>query len=128
MMEEKAGKKLKNDLIFISVLVFLVGVFALGYFLFRPEGDTVIVTVGGNFYGEYSLHEDRTEVIRTEYTENVFVIREGKVYMERASCPDGICAKHRGIFRDGDSIICLPNQVVITVDLQQKEEAPDIVV
>ena len=127
MPEEKTGKKLKNYLIFISVLVFLVGAFALGYFLFRPEGDTVIVTVGGDFYGEYSLREDRTESIRTENGENIFVIRDGKVYMESASCPDGICEKHRGIFRDGDSIICLPNQVVITVDLQN-EEAPDIVV
>ena len=128
MMEERTGKKLKNDLIFISVLTLLVGIFAIGYFLLRPPGDTVTDTVGGEFYGEYSLAEDRTEVIRTEHTENVFVIREGKVYMESASCPDGICAKHRGIFRNGDSIICLPNQVVITIDLQQNDEAPDIVV
>ena len=125
-MKENTGKKLKNDLIFISVLLLLVCAFAIGYFLFRPEGDTVTVTVGGEFYGEYSLMEDRTEVIRTEHTENVFVIREGKVYMESASCPDGICAKHRGIFRDGESIICLPNQVVITVT-SQNEEAPDVV-
>ena len=128
MRKENTGKKLKNDLIFISVLLLLVCAFAIGYFLFRPEGDTVIVTVGGEFYGEYSLYEDRTVSIHKENTENIFVIRDGKVYMESASCPDGICAKHRGIFRDGDSIICLPNQVVITVDLQQKEEAPDIVV
>ena len=59
---------------------------------------------------------------------NLLVIKNGSAYVESASCPDGICAKHRGIFRDGDSIICLPNQVVITIDLQQNDEAPDIVV
>ena len=125
-MKENTGKKLKNDLIFISVLLFLVGAFAIGYFLFRPEGDTVTVTVGGEFYGEYSLMEDRTVPIRTANTENIFVIRDGKVYMESASCPDGICEKHGAIFRDGESIICLPNQVVITVT-SQNEEAPDVV-
>ena len=125
-MKENTGKKLKNDLIFISVLLLLVGAFASGYFLFRPEGDMVTVTVGGEFYGEYSLGEDRTVAIRTENGENIFVIRDGKVFMESASCPDGICEKHRAIFRDGDSIICLPNQVVITVD-SNNEEAPDVV-
>ena len=125
-MKENTGKKLKNDLIFLSVLLLLVGSFAIGYFLFRPEGDTVTVTVGGEFYGEYSLGEDRTVAIRTENGENIFVICDGKVFMESASCPDGICEKHRAIFRDGDSIICLPNQVVITVD-SSNEEAPDIV-
>ena len=124
-MKEATGKKLKNDLIFISVLIFLVGAFALGYFLLRPAGDTVTVTVAGEFYGEYPLHTDRTEVIRTENGENVFVIRDGKAYMESASCPDGICEAHRAIFRDGESIICLPNQVVITVT-STHEEAPDV--
>ena len=125
-MKENTGKKLKNDLIFISVLLLLVGAFALGYFLLRPEGDTVTVTVAGEFYGTYPLHADRTEVIRTENGENIFVIRDRKVFMESASCPDGICEKHRAIFRDGESIICLPNQVVIAVT-SQNEEAPDVV-
>ncbi len=125
-MKENMGKKLKNDLIFISVLIVLVCAFAIAYFLFRPMGDTVTVTVAGEVYGTYPLHEDRTEAIRTENGENIFVIRDGRVYMESASCPDGICEAHRAIFRDGESIICLPNQVVITVT-SQHAEAPDAV-
>ena len=125
-MKENTGKKLKNDLIFISVLLLLVSVSAIGYFLFCPEGDTVTVTVAGNFYGEYPLHTDRNVAIRTEHTENIFVIREGKAYMESASCPDGLCENHRAIFRNGESIICLPNQVAIMVT-SQNEVAPDSV-
>jgi hypothetical protein len=124
--KEKNGKKLKNDLIFISVLLLLVSVSAIGYFFFSPEGDVVTVTVAGEFYGEYSLHENRSVVIRTETTENILTVRDGKAYMESASCPDGLCEKHRPIFRNGESIICLPNQVVLTVT-SQNEEAPDIV-
>ena len=126
MMKAKTGKKLKNDLIVISVLLLLVFVSAIGYFLFCPEGDMVTVTVAGDFYGEYPLHTDRNVVIRTARAENVFVIREGRAYMESASCPDGLCENHRAIFRNGESIICLPNQVVIMVT-SQNEEAPDIV-
>ena len=123
---EKNKNKLKNDLIFIGALLLVISIAAIGYFCFRPAGDTVTVTVNGKLYGEYPLDRDRTEIIRTENTENVFVIRDGKVYMESASCPDGICKDHRAIFRDGESIICLPNGVVITVT-SQNEEAPDIV-
>ena len=125
-VQDKKAKKLRNDLLFLGALFLVISIAAIGYFCFRPAGDTVTVTVGGRLYGEYPLHEDRTEVIRTENRENVFVIRDGKVYMESASCPDGICKNHRAIFRDGESIICLPNGVVITVT-SKIEEAPDII-
>ena len=47
--------------------------------------------------------------------------------MENASCPDGICVSHRPIFRDGESIVCLPNRVVITVVSDGDTASPDIV-
>ena len=125
MMEKTVGKKLKNDLILISVLLLVIAVAACCYFFLRGEGDTVVITVGGEVYGEYSLHEDRTVEIRTEKTENIVVIRDGKVYMENASCPDGICAAHKAIFHDGESIICLPNQVVVRVSAKN-QDTPDM--
>ena len=127
MIKKTDMRKLKNDLILISVLFLTVSVIAVGYFFLRGEGDTVIVTVGGKLYGEYPIHENRTVEIRTENTENILIILDGKVYMEKASCPDGICEKHRPVFRDGESIICLPNQVVIRI-ASKNEDSPDIVV
>ena len=126
MKNKSDRKKLKNDIIFISCLLLFISVVACCCFFFRNEGNTVMVTVAGKFYGEFSLHEDRTVEIRTETSLNVFVIREGKVYMEIADCPDGICTKHRAVSYDGESIICLPNQVVIAVD-SKNEDSPDIV-
>ena len=127
MIKKTDRIKFKNDLIFISVLFLTVSVIAAGYFFLRGEGDTVIVTVGGKIYGEYPICENRTVEIRTENTENILLILDGKVYMEKASCPDGICAKHRPVFRDGESIICLPNQVVIRI-ASKNEDSPDVVV
>ena len=43
--------------------------------------------------------------------------------MEWADCPDQICVSHRKISRDGESIICLPNQVVVTI---QSSDSADI--
>jgi hypothetical protein len=125
-MKTGADKKLKNDIIFISVLLlvfFLVGAYL---FLFRGEGDTVTVKVALKVYGEYPLHEDRVVEIEGNGTLNILVIQDGKAYMQDASCPDGICTDHYAIFRDGESIICKPNQVVVTVTAKN-EESPDIV-
>ena len=59
---------------------------------------------------------------------NRLVICDGKAYMETATCPDGICVAHRPIFRNGESIVCLPNRVVITVTTATKTDTPDVVI
>ena len=132
MEEQKTGGRiqLRNDVILI-VSVLLVSVVALVYlFVFRKQGDTVKVTVDGKLYGTYSLSQNHSENIHTGQNGeelNRFVINDGKVYMEKASCPDGICVAHRSVFRDGESIVCLPNRVVITVISDSSDESVDIV-
>lgn len=125
-MTKTDSRKLKNDVIFVSVLLLVISVIGICYFFLREEGDTVTVTVDREVYGEYALGEDRVIEIRTEAAHNVLVIQDGKAYMKTADCPDGICTDHRSIFRDGESIICLPNKVVVTVTAKDGEE-PDIV-
>jgi len=98
----------------------------LGLLLFRGEGDSVIVTVDGELWAEFPLREDRTVEIKTDRGVNLLVIRDGKAEIESASCPDGICSAHRAISRDGESIICLPNKVVVTVRATQ-DDAPDVI-
>ena len=119
-------RKQKNDIVFISALLLVFLIIGGCLFLFRGEGDTVTVTIGRKFYGEYPLHEDRIVEIKGDGTLNVLVIHEGKAYMAEASCPDGICTNHYAIFRDGDSILCKPNQVAVTVTAKN-EDSPDIV-
>ena len=82
----------------------------------------------GELYGVYSLSEEISEELsHGEGQYNRFVIRDGRAYMESATCPDGICVDHRPIYRNGESIVCLPNGVVITVIVDGDEDAPDIV-
>lgn len=125
---KNSKKKLKNDVIFILVL--LVAVSALGaiYFFAREDGNTVNITVDGELFAEYPLDEDRTVEIRIGENLNVLVIENGKAYVSEASCPDGICSAHKPIYREGESIICLPNKVVVTVSISGEENAPDIIV
>ena len=58
---------------------------------------------------------------------NLLVIEGGKAFVKSASCPDGICSSHRAVSKDGESIICLPNKVVIEIRARGQEQ-PDIIV
>lgn len=125
----QVNRKHRNDVLFIAVLLLLVSLAGAAFFFLRGEGDTVTVSVDGKHYGTYPLHTDLTLSIRTGDggdQENVLVIRDGKAYVESATCPDGICAAHKPISREGESIVCLPHRVVITVHTSEGEE-PDII-
>ena len=119
-MEEK--KKQRNDrilIISISVCAVLLTVFCL--FKGGSSGTTVIVTVSGEEYGRYSLLQE--QVIQINDT-NTLVIHEGTADMLFADCPDQVCVKHTPISNANETIICLPNQVVVTIEplLGKKEE------
>ena len=125
----QVNRKHRNDVIFIAVLLLIVALIGAAFFFLRGEGDTVTVSVDGKHYGTYPLHADLTLSIRTGENgeeENFLVIRDGKAYVESATCPDGICADHKPISREGESIVCLPHRVVITVQTSDGE-APDII-
>ena len=87
------------------------------------------VEVDGTVMGTYPLSVDReVEIVTGENGEelNLLVIKDGKAIISTATCPDGICAAHKPISREGESIICLPHKVVITV-IGGSGEEPDII-
>ena len=130
-IDRSRRRKLRNDLIFIGSLLLGLILIGLAFFLLRGEGDTVLVTVDGESFGVYSLSKDTVVDIRTgedgEHL-NRLVIRDGKAFVELATCPDGSCADRKPISRQGESIVCLPHKVVISVRRTQTENAPDVVI
>ena len=126
----RGGRIFRNDLLLIGGLLAVAVVAGLFLYLFRSEGDSVTVTVDGKPYGIYSLAEERVVDIRTGADGaqmNRLVIRGGEAFVEEATCPDGICAAHKPISRDGESIVCLPHKVVITVEQAAPQNQPDVV-
>ena len=127
-MEATEKKRLRrNDVIFIAILVAVIAVAGVCLYLFRGEGNSVTLSVDGKVIATYSLDKD---MVKDVYTEdgghNRLVIKDGKAWVEEASCPDGICAAHKPIHREGESIVCLPNKVVVTVVTTEGGDNPDV--
>ena len=110
-----------------AILAF-IAVAALALSLFRAEGDTVVVLLDGKQWGEYPLNEDRVIEVVVDDNYNIVVIEDGKAYVQRASCPDGICVSHPPVSRVGESIVCLPNKVVLTVQSDNDTDGLDSVI
>ena len=85
-------------------------------------GPMVVIYTAGNEYGRYPLNEDRTVTVSqigdtiTDTKTNVVEIKDGKVCMEESSCRNQICVDTGWISRKNEIIVCLPNQVYVTIE------------
>ena len=43
-------------------------------------------------------------------------VEKGEISIIHANCPDLVCVKTGAISREGQSIICVPNHIVITIE------------
>ena len=100
------------------------------------SGAKVVIESGGSLYARYPLSEDRVIVVPapkqsrvdapsadsgTPASEqydyyNVVEIKGGKVSVTEASCKNQVCVRHGSISRSGESIVCLPNRLVVSIE------------
>lgn len=118
----------RNDKILIAGLLIIAAAFLFVYQGFvKKEGSRVVITVDGREYKTLELWEDTVLVVEgANGGKNHLIIENGAVRMEEASCPDQVCVRQRAISHSGESIICLPNKVVVKV-VGEKEDDVDAV-
>ena len=119
-----SARKIRNDTILILVILAIVlSVFLVVYFNKR-EGTYVTVTVDGRYYATFPLNEDREVIIENPLSENYvnkLVIKDGKASVTEANCRDGICSAHAPIHLNGESIVCLPHKLAVTVTSESRD-------
>lgn len=107
------------------ILIVCITVFAIGIWLWsamdrnskmEETGRQVVVTIDGEIYRRLALSEDICLDIPTKDGNSLLVISQGACYMEFAHCPDQICVKHKPIQVTGESIICLPYKIVVSIE------------
>lgn len=108
-----AIKKYRTDVVVIVSLLLLSAIVLLVVFLTRQEGARVTVTVDGVTVGEYPLGVDGVYELRNGA--NVLTVEDGRAYMSYSSCPDHLCENTGRIKYVGETIVCLPNKVTVTV-------------
>ncbi len=106
----------KNDMILIAALLILGGGLALLLYVTKQDGGTVRVQVDGCAELELPLGEDARILLGEGDHTNTLVIENGAARIVEASCPDQICVNHGAIRYAGESIVCLPHKLVVSVE------------
>jgi len=65
--------------------------------------------------------------VETEYGYNLIELGDEEVRVIEADCPDKIDVKQGHIHRIGETIVCLPNRLVIEIKGEQKDTEVDII-
>lgn len=118
-------KRLSKQDAIVILIILAICIGLLYYFYFREgeAGQYAIVTVDGEEYGKYSLKDNQEIEIRIDgKVTNTLVISEGKADMTEAVCPDHLCVNQKAVSRDGETIVCLPNKVVVTIESNEESD------
>ena len=106
----------RNDVLLVAGLLILGGALALFLFITRQAGGYVSVRVDGELIMELPLGEDTRIVLGEGEHTNTLVIENGTARVVEASCPDQICVNQGAVRYAGESIVCLPHKLVVTVE------------
>lgn len=120
----------KADFLLIAAVLIAASVILSVRMAGRTEEGWVVISRNGVEEVRLSLKEDTRLLLRDEEgNENLLIIKEESVWIEEADCPDGLCVRQGHISHSGDSIICLPHRLVVTIEGTEKDiSGPDAVV
>ena len=106
--------KKKDAVLILTVLLIAGAAFGVHEFAGGDGADIVTVKVDGKVTGTYPLAKDGCT--------NILTIKNGKAKMTDADCPDQLCVHQKAASKNHESIICLPNKVVVEVDGSEESE------
>ena len=108
-----AKKKYRLDIIVIAAILLASIALLLIMTLTREEGAVVVVEIDGQTVATYSLYQNGEYALNGGT--NVLVIENGQAYLNYSNCPDHTCEKTGKIQYVGQTIVCLPNLLTITI-------------
>lgn len=83
-----------------------------------------VITVGGKPYDKIKLtgHKGETKyLIKTPNGNNLVLLKDEKIAVIDADCPDEVCTESGFITKPGQSLICLPHKLSIAIEGAQVE-------
>ena len=106
----------------IVVLVILVLIFLMSLFTLSNEKTyenlKCVIKVDGEVYKEIKLDDNYNNLveINSPFGYNKISIEGNTVRMVQSDCEDGLCLKEKAIAKPFESIICLPQRLIVYIE------------
>ena len=105
----------KADIVLAFILMF-AGIASSVFLIYGgAAGETVKITINGAIYGTYDLNKDEIIDVKANSHHNIVEIKDGEAFITDADCPDKLCIRQGAIDNTSQTIVCLPNKVVIEI-------------
>ena len=126
--DRRGSKKLNLILIVAIAAVACAGLFATRLMGANTDADTATVVIrdGEQNVYELPLGQDATKTITTDLGTNVIEIKDGRVHVEEADCPNQDCVHQGWIDAAGQQIVCLPHKLTVDIVDEGAEAAYDV--
>lgn len=110
-------KKHKKEILLIVIILSVSGALLLvNQILFAKPAGKAEISVDGIVIQTLDLSQD-ADITVEGYNggTNQVVIKNGKVHILEASCPDKICVHQGWVEHTGENIVCLPNHLIVRI-------------
>ena len=120
---------IRDVFVVLAVVLLAVGTAAMTWGGSRTGGTvTAVFSVDGVESEPVSVEED----FRRTVSANGYVLEiccaDGEVWVESSDCPTQDCVHTGHISRSGQSIVCLPARVIVTLEGGAVSDGPDVVI
>jgi hypothetical protein len=106
----------KKEFLIIFILL-IIALFAFSFLKTSGQGATVEIRIAQKLYGTYDLNINQEIHILDDKGHSLLtcLINDGTIKVISSECPDKICVDEGSIMLSGQTIVCLPNKVVIKI-------------
>ena len=107
----------------IVVFIVLISSFLITCLFSSGVAQNVVIYVNGNEYGRYNIESKQIIEVETEYGRNVVNIDNKSVWVSETNCKDKVEINAGSISKSGQSLVCLPNRLVVAIEGRTKTDA-----
>lgn len=120
----------KKDYIFIASLALLGLLITLLIFAPKQSGELVVIKVDNKVVHTMKLNKNdsyRYEDLSSHdlIYKNTIIVENGYVFIKDANCNDHTCMKLGKISRQGESLVCLPHLLTVSIISDNPSETKD---
>lgn len=106
---------MKRADLFLIVILFVISIFIFLSFKDTSNPESVVISSGGEIIGTYSINENNVLNISGTLGDVVVNIEDRQVWVSESNCKDLLEIKQGKISKCGQSLVCVPNKVVISI-------------
>lgn len=127
--DRRGSKKLNVILVVVIAALACAGLVTTRLIGVNTDADTATVVIRDGVQNVYELPlgQDATKTVTTDLGANVIEIKDGRVHVEEADCPNQDCVHQGWIDAAGQQIVCLPHKLTVDIVDEGAESTYDVV-